>query len=310
MVASLVCILAYRPEHIAEKNGYTLLARVHSFLDEYVHYYLYKGPIFYGQQMGYEYYGNGAGDPLSETPVPEPKRWSFYDLDGHVIENGPEIGVETVVQTEPGFEIHVLDIAVMENRKNEIVFDISIDDFIDSYNALHTKEHNRPFFTPSSEWQWYLYDTAIHSAYETFYVYFTEDDQIYPQSTVSVYVPSNGNYIQEVTVNFDEHSYSESGYEQYKQMCFYTLKVFFPDLSDEAILDLCTEALTLGNVNVFSSDEWYDSDSVPCALFYKDGIGVYPYFAIGDWEHLCIIPVTQEIIDDYEQKGVEIYEIE
>ena len=85
--------------------------------------------------------------------------------------------------------------------------------------------------------------------------------------------------------------------------------MFFPDLSDEAILNLCTEAITLGNVNTFSSDEWYDSDYIPCALFYKDGIGVYPYFAIGDWEHFCIIPVTQETIDSYEQKGVEIYEI-
>lgn len=162
---------------------------------------------------------------------------------------------------------------------------------------------------PSSEWQWYLYDTAIHSSYETFYVYFTEDNQIYPQSTVSMYVPSNGNYIQEITINFDEHSYSESGYEQYKQICFYTLKVFFPDFSDDSIMDLCMEAITLGNENVFTSDEWYSSDSVPCALFYKDGIGVYPYFAIGDWEHFCIIPVTQETIDSYEQKGVEIYEI-
>ncbi len=213
-------------------------------------------------------------------------------------------------ETQPEVEIQRLDIGIRENRENELVFDISIDDFIDSYNSLYTKEHNRPYFTPSSEWQWYLYDTAIHSAYETFYVYFTEDERIYSQSTVSVYVPSNCNYIQEITINFDEHSYSESGYEQYKQMCFYALKVFFPDLSDEAILNLCTEAITLGNVNTFSSDEWYDSDSIPCALFYKDGIGVYPYFAIGDWEHFCIIPVAQETIDSYEQKGVEIYEIE
>lgn len=46
------------------------------------------------------------------------------------------------------------------------------------------------------------------------------------------------------------------------------------------------------------------------AEYHKDGVGIYPYFAIGEWVHLCIIPVTQEIIDDYAQKGVEIREIE
>ena len=140
----------------------------------------------------------------------------------------------TATQVET--EIKKLDIAVIENRENELVFDVSIDDFIDSYNSFWNQDHDWTYLKPSSEWQWYLYDTAIHSSYETFYVYFTEDDQIYPQSTVSVYVPSNGNYIQEITINFDEHSYSESGYEQYKQICFYTLKVFFPDLSDLLLL--------------------------------------------------------------------------
>lgn len=310
MVVAMVSILSYRPEHVIEKNGYTMVARVHSFLDEYVYYYRYEGPLFYGQKMGYEYYGNGGGDPLSRNPIPEPKRWSFYDPEGNLIESGPTEETELLEETQPQIEIKDLDIAVMENRENELVFDVSIDDFIDSYNSFWNQDHDWTYLKPSSEWQWYLYDTAIHSSYETFYVYFTEDDQIYPQSTVSVYVPSNGNYIQEITINFDEHSYSESGYEQYKQICFYTLKVFFPDLSDDSIMDLCMEAITLGNENVFTSDEWYSSDSVPCALFYKDGIGVYPYFAIGDWEHFCIIPVAQETIDSYEQKGVEIYEIE
>ena len=310
MVVAMVSILSYRPEHVIEKNGYTMVARVHSFLDEYVYYYRYEGPLFYGQKMGYEYYGNGGGDPLSRNPIPEPKRWSFYDPEGNLIESGPTEETEPLEETQPQIEIKDLDIAVMENRENELVFDVSIDDFIDSYNSFWNQDHDWTYLKPSSEWQWYLYDTAIHSSCETFYVYFTEDDQIYPQSTVSVYVPSNGNYIQEITINFDEHSYSESGYEQYKQICFYTLKVFFPDLSDDSIMDLCMEAITLGNENVFTSDEWYSSDSVPCALFYKHGIGVYPYFAIGDWEHFCIIPVTQETIDSYEQKGVEIYEIE
>ena len=121
MVVAMVSILSYRPEHVIEKNGYTMVARVRSFLDEYVDYYLYKGPLFYGQNMGYEYYSSGGNDPLSQTPVPEPKRWSFYDLDGHVIENGPAIENEAIAETEPPLETKELDVAVIENHTLECI---------------------------------------------------------------------------------------------------------------------------------------------------------------------------------------------
>ena len=310
MVIALVSILSYRPEHVIEKNGYTMVARVRSFLDEYVDYYLYKGPIFYGQNMGYEYYGNGGNDPLSQTPVPEPKRWSFYDLDGHVIENGPAIENEATAETEPALEIKELDIAVIENRENELVFDISMDDFIESYNSLYFRDKGREYLLPKSEWRKFTYDDAIHSDHETSQFEFTEDERIWSQPTITVYVPTNADYIQEITVNFDEHGYSESFYAQFEELCFYTLKVFFPDMEDEQIVALYEEANHLGNMNVFLNEDGYKKGCVPCVLYHKDGVGIYPYFAIGEWVHLCIIPVTQEIIDDYAQKGVEIREIE
>ena len=66
----------------------------------------------------------------------------------------------------------------------------------------------------------------------------------------------------------------------------------------------------MGNMNVFLKEDGYKKGCAPCVLYHKDGVGIYPYFAIGEWVHLCIIPVTQEVIDDYAQKGVEIREIE
>lgn len=214
-------------------------------------------------------------------------------------------------ETEPtATEPETLDIEVMENRESELVFDISINDYIRTYNSYFNAGYCRDYLTAASQWQCYTYGSAIHSRHETLNYYFTEDERVYSLPTISVYVPTNGDYIQEITVNFDEHSYSESGYEQYKEMCYFTLKVFFPELDDERLFDLCTEIITLGNQNVFTSDEWYDSDAVPYALFHKDGIGVYPYFAIGDWEHFCFIPVTDETIAEFEQKGTIIYEIE
>ena len=211
----------------------------------------------------------------------------------------------TASQVENG----ALDIQVMENRKNELVFTISTSDYVESYNSYYKVDYCRSLLPPVSQWQCFTYDSAIHSEYETKCYSFTEDEHVYSLPTITVYVPTNDDYIQQITVNFDEHSFTQSGFEQYKEMCYYTMKVFFPDLSDARIMDLCAEIVALGNQNVFSSDEWFSKNAVPFALFYREGIGVYPYFAIGDWEHFCIIPVTEETVTEFGEKGVQIHEI-
>lgn len=229
--------------------------------------------------------------------------WPFGSASGRLtLDNEAE---STASQVETG----ALDIQVMENRKNELVFTISTSDYVESYNSYYKVDYCRSLLPPVSQWQCFTYDSAIHSEYETKCYSFTEDEHVYSLPTITVYVPTNDDYIQQITVNFDEHSFTQSGFEQYKEMCYYTMKVFFPDLSDARIMDLCAEIVALGNQNVFSSDEWFSKNAVPFALFYREGIGVYPYFAIGDWEHFCIIPVTEETVTEFGEKGVQIHEI-
>lgn len=230
--------------------------------------------------------------PSLETVLPTE---NFYRLE-------TEYSIEYSEPNDESFE-------VVENRNGEFVFSIGIDDYIDCYNALFKKDNGGNFFTPSAQWRCYHRDSGIHSAYRMNYFYFTPDEQVHTLPTVAVYVPANADCIQEVTVNFDEHSYTESGYRLFQEMCGYTMRVFFPDLPDDTVSAVCSEIISLGNQNVFSSDEWYDVGSVPPVLFHKNSIGVYPYFAIGDWERFCIIPVTEELLTEFAQKGVELHEI-
>ena len=99
-------------------------------------------------------------------------------------------------------------------------------------------------------------------------------------------------------------------YDRYEEICFYTLKVFFPDMEDEKITALYKTLNQLAYDNMMPHEQRYGSGSIPCALYYKDGIGLYPYFAIGESVRLCIIPVDEKTIRYYEGNGVEIYEIE
>ena len=70
----IISAFKYRPEHIVERNGILMVASVNSFLQKMVYYYEYKNLLFHGtEQIGWEDYGNGSGDPLERGEAPG--RW-------------------------------------------------------------------------------------------------------------------------------------------------------------------------------------------------------------------------------------------
>lgn len=322
VIIALICLyrlpLSYKWEHTVTRNNIKMIARVDSFSDGNVYYYQYKNPFFYGKNLGYEYYGSGSSDPLAETLIKSPLHWAFYDPDGNLIEKSDEDDNTYNADIEENHsqkdlqqetEIKELKIDVLNNREDELVFSISIGDYINSYNSYYQAAKNVSYLTPSTEWRSNIYDKTIHSNHETIRYNFTEDPKVWPLPTISVYAPTNGEYIQEVALNFDDHSYTEEMYDLYTEMCFYTLKVFFPELKDDEVTELYTTLNSLAYSNIFPKERGYKNGAVPCDLYYKDGIGLYPYFAVGESLHLCIIPVTEKTISEFENKGVKIHEI-
>ena len=210
-----------------------------------------------------------------------------------------------LVSSESNFVPYALEINIIENHENELVFDLVMEDFIESFNSFYGSD----YLGMQSSWRVLIYDSSVHSDHETAVYEYSLDENIWSMPTISVYTPANGDYIQAVTVNFDEHGYSDTFYSHFEKLCYHTLKVFFPDMEDDAIHSLYKQANELGNLNVFLNEDGYEKGCVPCVIYHKDGIGVYPYFAIGEWTHLCIIPVNQELIDEYAALGTEIREI-
>lgn len=89
--AAMMCIgifisaFMYKPEHVIKRDGIRMVANVNSFLQETVYYYEYKNFLFRGaEQIGWEDYGNGGGDPFEQER--EPERWYFKETDGNAIE--------------------------------------------------------------------------------------------------------------------------------------------------------------------------------------------------------------------------------
>lgn len=203
--------------------------------------------------------------------------------------------------------IKKLDTDVMEHREGELLFLFSIDAFIDRYNGFYQMDKNTPYLRPVGEWQRTIYDDGVQAKHETYYYQFTEDEKVWSLPSISVYVPSDGDYVQKITVNFDDHSYTEQTFQLYESMCYYTLKTLFPEFDHERIIELYTKLNQLAYDHL--SNEKYSADIVPYALYYKDGIGVYSHFVIGGMLRICVVPVTQEYLKELETKGVLITEI-
>lgn len=192
-------------------------------------------------------------------------------------------------------------------KDNELYFTIFLEDFIDCYNEYYCKDNGSNYIQPYSEWYSYIQDFGRYKGdmcYE-----FTADKKILTLPTITVYTPKNEMIIKEITVNFDDHSYTEKMYRQYEEICFYTLKVFFTDMGKEELTVLYKKLNKKAYENIFQNEQGFHSNNLPSDLYFRNGVGVYPYFAYGESVRMCIIPVNQKVIRSYKKKGVKIHSL-
>ncbi|MEE0509792.1 MAG: hypothetical protein UDG94_01015 [Peptococcaceae bacterium] len=221
-------------------------------------------------------------------------------------------GGQTGVDGSEEVPVQTLDIGVQKNDNDELVFGVTLDDFIASYNGYYWQDHESRYLRPLDEWQVSALDNTVESAYPVTQYTHRAEDNVWTLPVMNVMVPEGGENIQQVDLNYDEHSYSEASYVLFERDCYYTLKVFFPDLGDEQLTALC-ETVNQGSYdNTFPSTQQDRAGSAqgPAMLYYRDGIGVFGYFAIGAPVHFCVIPVDDAVIAEYEASGVDVQKIE
>lgn len=237
---------------------------------------------------------------------------SLLIIFGFLPETGSDQNIKQLTSNS-GEEVplHELDIVVQKNTNDENVFNITLDDFIQSYNGYYWKDHGDRYLQAASEWQVSFLDNTVESAYPATQYSFRADESTWTLPVMNVIVPDAGEQIQQIDLNYDEHSYSEATYALFEKDCYYTLKVFFPDLSDEQLTSLYQTINQSSYDNTFPSDQQYRAGSaqLPAVLYYRNGIGVFGYFAIGAPVHFCVIPVDEATIADYKAGGVDVREI-
>lgn len=217
-----------------------------------------------------------------------------------------ENSTESTVASDD-YKIKELDIDILNDQNNKPVFTFSIDDFIESFNGYYYEKRNNYFLRDSADWDLFNYEETPHFASPSLYYRFQQDVNNFNEPTISVYVPENGEYVQEITLDYPDHNYTEWGYEMFEEYCFYALKTFFPNFDDEQIKKMYNTIFD----KAYDSDCFFSSTERPSPkmLYHKDNIGIYPYFRVGMF-FIAVIPVTQQYINELKLNNVDIYEID
>lgn len=193
-------------------------------------------------------------------------------------------------------------------KDSKLYFQADLEDFINCYNDYYYSDQGCDYIKPYSEWYSYTQGFGRYKG-DMCYEY-TADKEILTLPTITVYTPQNRKWMKAITVNFDDHSYTEKMYQQYEEICFYTLKIFFTAMDKKEITNMYKNLNEIAYEHVFQNEQGFQSDNPPSDLFYRNGVGVYPYFACGESVRMCIIPVNQRLIRSYKKKGVKIHKLE
>ena len=197
---------------------------------------------------------------------------------------------------------------VQYSGNGKLEFAFTIEDFINIYNEYYHNDNSSIYIYPCEEWYSYIQDFGKYKGmvhYE-----FTADKEIWTLPSITIYTKENRKEILELTVNFDDHSYTKKMYKQYEELCYYTLKVFFPGWTKKKIIKSYKDINKLAYKNIFPNKKGFDSGNPPIDLYYQGKIGVYPYFAYGERVRLCIIPVTAKVVELYKKNGTLVHKIQ
>ncbi len=92
--------------------------------------------------------------------------------------------------------------------------------------------------------------------------------------------------IYEIRITFDDHSYKENYYEQFKELCLCTEKLLLPELSQEDLQSLLEKLIAQSEVNLFGDHAAFSAPGRPALdkVYRVGNTGVYGFYGSGNIE--------------------------
>ena len=185
----------------------------------------------------------------------------------------------------------------MENENAQNVFAISLEDFIDRYNAVYRQRNGNDYLDSENADNWYRYNELSPCfGLESVRHQFTADKTVWPMPTISFYTEDQEE-IFEIRMTFDDHGYQERFRQLFKELCICMEKTMLPKLTEREAEELFEKLYSEAYANFFGNHAAYGDPERPplTAVTVCDKIGMYCFYGAGNIE-ICFIPLTENAI--------------
>lgn len=203
-----------------------------------------------------------------------------------------------------------LSLSVQTNSAGERVFNVVLEDIINSYNGYYYDVHGCSYIRKQEFWQKERQPAGMHFNEECDVYTYCMDFSKWTLPRMSAYCSTIDGQLREFICNYDDHSYSPESFALYEEMCANALRVFVPALSEKEAKEWATHINKVGDENTFNSDKQYRSaDMKPTDLFVHDDVGVFSYVAIGAPLNFCVIPLDDALVQMYQDASVRVHKL-
>ncbi len=215
----------------------------------------------------------------------------------------PKGAVPTEESIQGPQELPFLDLAIEKDSLDRPVFSFSLETFQANYNHLWGQDLLPPTQSWAKSASLSEAETPMGDCYSA-----SPDPDVWFLPTVSVYTRAGDPAIWKVSVELDEHSDSPEKHDLFRDMTLCVLSLFFPNLTEERQDALYLELDCQAYENQYTG--FYHADIVPHILYYQDGIGVFPFFALGEYERFTFLPVTPAQLETWGNQGTQLIDLD
>ena len=198
--------------------------------------------------------------------------------------------------------------SVLQDESADAEFSVSADEFVSDFNAVYRMDHSADYFTPMSDGNWTRgNEPSLCFGHEAVSFRFSEDPELFPAPTVSLYAPDDGSRIYEIRLTFDDHAYQDTFFEEYRELCFCAEKLMIPNLTDTQAAKLFETLCAQSECNFFGDHYVYGDPERPAldSVYKYKNIGFYCFYGSGNIE-ICIIPLNPTAVKTLSENGTVI----
>lgn len=186
-------------------------------------------------------------------------------------------------------------------------FSFTLEEFIACVNGLSWQDGRGRLLSPAEEWTLLSTpETETNLAVDLYS--FSQDPSMWFLPTLSVYAPPGETQVRKLSVDLDEHSDTADKHAVFREMSLYALRTCLPEV-EKTRLEALYETLDR-QAYERRAETSYSDRTVPSILYYQGEVGVFPFFALGDYERITICPVTQQDREWLAAQGTELVDLD